>query len=384
MKKAIAAALSISMAASLAACGGSAASSGTAVQSTAASSAGTAASFEATELKYNFPYTASEDFDNVKIDCSADDPIELSLGCSGTYTGTVTGDAIAFAQDVVERATDGKVKIVLYEGGVLGSDTEMMSGMQMGSVDLVQASPSGQVTMIPNLSVLDIGGAFSSMDNCNTILGNFVELIQPDYASQGLQLLNCYGTDWRLLTSNKEYKSLADLQGSSIRVQENPYHIAFWKALGANPTPLAFGEVYLSLQQGMLDAQENPTASIIGVKLYEVQKYLYESDHIPFVSTSVASKALMDRLSDAQRQAVYEFFYANEWYMLEHPTHEDDIAYMESQGMTYIADMPADITAKYPEAAQASIDAMKGVVNADFLSNYVAELNKIEGTNLTA
>ncbi len=385
MKKIIASALAASMAVSLAACGGSSAASST---STAASAGSVAAApgFEATETKYPFAYPVSEDFENVKIDCSADSELELSLGCSGTISGTVNGDAVEFAQSVLEKATDGKVKITLYEGGTLGSDTEMMSGMQMGSVDLFTGAPSGQVTMIPNLAVLDIGGAYSSIDNCNTNLANFVDLIQPDYNSQGLQMMDCFATDWRLLTSNKEYKSLADLKGSTVRVQENPYHIAFWSALGANPTPLAFGEVYLSLQQGMLDAQENPYGSIIGAKLYEVQKYLYESDHIPFISTTIASKAKMDSLSASQQQAVYEFCYAMEYYMLENSQAaiDDENKTCVDGGMTYIAEMPADIVAQYPVAAQAAIDAMKGAVDSQFLSDYVAAVNSVEGTSLTA
>lgn len=385
MKKVIATALAAGMAVSLAACGGSSASS-TAADTGSAASTAALEGFEATDTTYPYAFTASEDFENVKIDCSADSEIELSLGCSGTITGTINGDAVEFAQQVVEKATDGKVKIVLYEGGTLGSDTEMMSGMQMGSVDMFTGAPSGQVTMIPNLSVLDIGGAYSSIENCNTNLANFVDLIQEDYSNQGLQLVSCFATDWRLLTSNKEYKSLSDLQGSTIRVQENPYHIAFWKALGANPTPLAFGEVYLSLQQGMLDAQENPYGSIIGAKLYEVQSYLYESDHIPFISTTVVSKAKIASLSAAQQQAVYEFCYAMEWYMMENT--EDAIAEelktVTDGGMTYIEEMPADILAAYPAAAQAAVDAMKGTVDSQFLSDYVAAVNSVEGSSLTA
>ena len=237
-----------------------------------------------------------------------------------------------------------------------------------------------------NAADAETGGAYSSIENCNTNLANFVDLIQPDYNNQGLQIMDCFATDWRLLTSNKEYKSLADLKGSTVRVQENPYHIAFWSALGANPTPLAFGEVYLSLQQGMLDAQENPYGSIIGAKLYEVQKYLYESDHIPFISTTVVSKAKMDSLSASQQQAVYEFCYAMEYYMLENAQAaiDDENKTCVDGGMTYIAEMPADIVAQYPAAAQAAINAMKGAVNEQFLSDYVAAINTVEGTSLTA
>lgn len=384
MKKFIATALAASMALSLVACGGSSAPAASASSEAAPAAPAQVGGFEATETTHPFAFPASEDFENVKIDCSADDAIELSLGCSGTISGTINGDAVEFAQSVVEKATDGKVKITLYEGGTLGSDTEMMSGMQMGSVDMFTGAPSGQVAMINNLAVLDIGGAFSSIDNCNEILANFVGLIQGDYNAKGLQMMSCFATDWRLLTSNKEYKSAADLKGSTVRVQENPYHIAFWTALGANPTPLAFGEVYLSLQNGMLDAQENPYGSIIGAKLYEVQKYLYESDHIPFVSTTIVSKAKYDSLSDAQKQAVNEFCYAMEYFMLENSAAaiEEELKIVQDGGMTYIAEMPADIVAMYPDAAQAAINAMKGNVTEQFLADYVAAINKIEGTNL--
>ena len=108
------------------------------------------------------------------IEC---EPIELSMGCSGTIEGTVQGDAVNAAMEAVSRWTNGAVKVNFYPSGQLGGDLELIEGAQMGSVDLFLGAPTAQVTLIPELAVVDIGGLFPTVAQCNTVLESFKEQI---------------------------------------------------------------------------------------------------------------------------------------------------------------------------------------------------------------
>lgn len=243
----------------------------------------------------------------------------------------------------------------------------------MGSVDMFTGAPTSQVGLIPELAVLDIGGLYTDVDSANKVLSSFKEQLEPYYNNAGLHLLTMYAPDFRILTSNKPITTSADLQGLNIRTQENKYHMAFWKALGTNPTPLAFGELYIALQQGMLDAQENPWASIVGAKLNEVQKYIVETNHIPFVSTYVINKGKYDGMSDAQKLACDQFILFCERYQLAGTA--DDDARMSNLCQTEfgieVTPVTDEVRAMYESASQTVIDMMKENIDPAFVDSYV-------------
>lgn len=307
-KRLTATALALALTLTLASCGGGTSSSG------AASNAGSTNSGDSSLAA---PTTTEivDDTTGLKIPC---EPITLSMGCSGTVDGTIMGDALDKYLAEIQEWTDGNFVINFYPSGQLGGDTELIEGAQMGSVDIFNGAPTSQVGLIPELAVLDIGGLYDNVDQCNEVLsGGFLEQIQPYYNEAGLRLLTAFATDFRITSSNDPINSLADLQGLNLRTQENKYHMAFWKELGANPTPLAFGELYIALQQGMMDAQENPWASYVGAKLCEVQNYMTFTNHIPFISTYVMNNAKYESMSDAQKQALNQFLYSVQKYQTE-------------------------------------------------------------------
>lgn len=338
-----------------------------------AESSTTTAAPQATEAVEEYNIDALKALAAEGMETSIDaEPVELSFGCSGTVEGTVMGDAIAAGIEAVSEWTGGNVKVNFFPGGQLGGDAEMISGMQMGSVDMYTGAPTSQVTVIPELAIMDIGGLFADADAANTVLNNMKDQLNSFYEGAGLRLEQIYVTNFRILTSNKPVTSAADLQGLNIRTQENEYHMAFWKQLGTNPTPLAFGELYIALQQGMMDAQENPWGSIVGPKLYEVQKYIVKTNHIPFVQTIVISKAKYDSLSDAQKLAIDQFTqYVNRFQLAG--TAADD-ARLEQVCKDYgceVSDVSSEITDLYPEATQVVVDMMKQKVDPALVDAYV-------------
>ena len=157
--------------------------------------------------------------------------------------------------------------------------------------------------------------------------------------------------------------------------------MAFWKELGANPTPLAFGEVYIALQQGMLDAQENPWASYVGAKICEVQNYMTFTNHVPFIGTYVMNNAKYESMSDAQKQALNQFIYSVQKYQTE-GTAEDDARMQklcEDEYGLVCSEVPEDIKEAYAGASQVVIDMMKEDIDPTFVDNYVAAVNAVRG-----
>ena len=171
----------------------------------------------------------------------------------------------------VEKKSNGKIKIDIYPNSQLGGDRELIESCQAGNIAIVIQGTSPQVNFIPKLAIFDLLNLFEDIDVAYKVLtGPFREKIAAEYEKAGFKLLCMVPVGMREMTSKKPITKIEDFKGVKIRTMENPYHIAYWKALGANPTPLAFSELYMALQQGTVDAQENPYAAVIASKFYEV------------------------------------------------------------------------------------------------------------------
>lgn len=373
LKKLTALTLALSLALSLTACGGGndSTSGGGASNSSSGGSNGGASTATTTEIV--------DDTTGLKIPC---EPIELSMGCSGTVEGTIMGDALDKYLAELKEWTDGNFVINFYPSGQLGGDVELIEGTQMGSVDIFNGAPTSQVGLIPELAVLDISGLYDNVDDCNSVLnGGFTDLIEPYYNNAGLHVLGMFATDFRITSSNDPINSMDDLKGLNIRTQENKYHMEFWRQLGANPTPLAFGELYIALQQHMLDAQENPWVSYVGAKLCEVQNYMTFTNHVPFISTYVMNNAKYQSLSDAQKQALNQFIYSMQKYIIEGTAADDARMQKECEDNYGLVcnELADDIKAAYPAATQAVVDLMKQDVDAAFVDKYVENAKAVTG-----
>jgi len=371
-KHIISLALALVMVFSLVACGGGDAGSTPATTPAAPAASGSTGTTTPAAPAASTTTELVDDTTGLKIAC---EPIELSMGCSGTIDGTASGDAVYKYLEEIKQWTDGNFVINFYPSGQLGGDAELIEGVQMGSVDIFMGSPSAQIGLVPELAILDIAGLYENIEQCNEVLsGGVRDQLETYYNKAGLHLGSAFSTSFRITSSNKAINSLADLQGLNIRTQENKYHMAFWKALGANPTPLAWGEVYIALQQNMLDAQENPWVSYVGAKICEVQSNMTFTNHIPFILTFVTSNAKYQSMSDAQKQALNQFFYSVQKETAEKsPADDERMQKMceDTYGLV-CADLAPDIWAAYPAATQAVVDLMKQDIDPTLVDNYVA------------
>ncbi|MCD8089183.1 MAG: TRAP transporter substrate-binding protein [Clostridiales bacterium] len=228
------------------------------------------------------------------------------LGTSSPEDTVTQIYAEKFADEVYELS-GGTMKIQVYPNSTLGGDRELIECAQDGSIPFVVQNTAPQVSFIPELCVFDLPCVFSTIEETRETVDNpeFREKIDPLYEGAGLKLLGISDQGFRVMTTNKKIESLDDFKGQKIRTMENSYHLAFWKAINANPTPMTFSEVYIGLQQGTIDAQENPYEVIVSSKFYEQQDYVIETNHLPHLITLIVSKDFYDSL-EPEKQAVID------------------------------------------------------------------------------
>ena len=206
----------------------------------------------------------------------------------------------------VEKLSNGRIKVELYPNAQLGGDRELCEGVQMGTIQMALPASSALAGFDKKVQVLDLPYLFTSrktaFEALDGILGN---KLNQYLLSKGFVVLGYQENGMRHVTNSKRpIKSPADLKGLKIRTMENPMHIAFFKELGANPTPMSWGELYTALQQGTVDAQENPYAMIDDGKFYEVQKYVSETGHLFSYEIIIANKKFMEKLPADLRKIV--------------------------------------------------------------------------------
>lgn len=185
-------------------------------------------------------------------------------------------------KEVIEKETNGAVKVNVFADNALGSDREVLEAVQLGDIDITLSNMAPLAAAYSDLYLFDTMFLINTREQAYEILdGEIGQHIAEGLKAKNLQTLSFPENGFRNLTTNdREVHTPADMKGLKVRVMENEIQIAYWKALGANPTPMAFGEVFTALQQKTIDGQENPVELIYDNKLNEVQKYMIMTQHI--------------------------------------------------------------------------------------------------------
>lgn len=210
-----------------------------------------------------------------------------------------------FAEEVY-RLSEGSMRIQVYPNSVVGGDRELLESCKDADIPFVVQNTAPQVTFMPDIAVFDMPVLFDSISEVRRVVDNpaFMQRISEVYRQGGFELLGYADQGFRVMTTNKPAQTLDDFKGQKIRTMENPYHLQFWKQLGANPTPMTFSEVYIGLQQGTIDAQENPYEVVVSNKLYEQQDYVVETNHLPHLISLIVSEKFMQKLSESQQAII--------------------------------------------------------------------------------
>jgi tripartite ATP-independent transporter DctP family solute receptor len=209
-----------------------------------------------------------------------------------------------WAAEEIKKRTNGKFEIQVFPASSLGKETDINQGLQLGSVDMIISGPSFAARSYPRIGIAYYPFIFRDGDHLLAYSKSavFKEMIDGYREKTGIQILayTYYGA--RHTTAQKPFTDCAGMKGLKIRVPDVPAYRATPEACGANPTPIAFAEVYLALQNGTVDAQENPLTTIEAKKFYEVQKAIMLTGHIVDGLTTQVAPHVWSKLSDAEKK----------------------------------------------------------------------------------
>lgn len=236
-----------------------------------------------------------------------DEPIVLRLADNHNEGyPTVKGDR-KFAE-LVEERTDGKIKIEVYPGGQLGDEKSVIEQVQFGAIDFTRTSISPLTEFNKDLSVLMLPYLYRDRDHMFKVLDGEV----GDKFLKSLEDNDMLGLCWfdggsrNFYNAKKEVKTVEDMKGLKIRVQQSKLMMDLVTAVGASPTPMTFGEVYSALQTGVIDGAENNWPSYLSTSHYEVAKYFTVDEHTRVPEMIVVSKMTYDKIPDEYKPIIEE------------------------------------------------------------------------------
>ncbi len=237
-----------------------------------------------------------------------EEKVTIRLAHNVTLGGTEDKAANKFAELVKEK-TNGTVEVTVYGGGQLGDETELLEGLQLGTVDAALATSAYISNLVPQFGLLDLPFLFSDYQDVHDKLegeaGEYLKDLLLE--KENIRVLGYFCSGFRvMLTKSAPITCLADIQNRKMRAPEVPVYIDMFKALGAAPTPIPFGEVYTSINTNVVDGVEVCAEEMYTMKFHEVGNYIAKTNHIFSTMIPLISESLFQKLSESQQQAVLE------------------------------------------------------------------------------
>ncbi len=300
-------------------------------------------------------------------------PVTFRFGHTLPATDSQNIAAQDFAKRV-EARTKGQIKIRVFANGTLGNDGTLVTGVRSGTIDIGVTGNPFLTGISPNLNVLDLPYLFDNEAQAFKVLdGPIGRGLLDDLGNYGLKGLAFWDIGFRSLTNNKKpVLKASDIDGLKVRTTPNPAHIKAFELLGANPQPMAFGEVYTALESGAIDGQENPPTLILSSKMYEVQKYLSLTRHAYTAGLVFMNKRKFDKLTPEHQQIMLEEALAAANYQRELNAKHQEAA------LTELRQHGVQITTN-PDL-ESIRKVVKGPVHAEFAEKYGDTILKaIEG-----
>jgi tripartite ATP-independent transporter DctP family solute receptor len=210
--------------------------------------------------------------------------------------------------EIVAAKSGGKMKVQELGGGVVGGEQQQLSAVQGGVQDMTLPSATVMGGVVKEFTLLDIPFSFSKAEQVDALMaGPFGQALMAKLPEKGLVGLGVWETGFRNFTnSRRPIVTVDDLKGLKLRVIPNPMFIESFAALGTNPVPMAFPELYGALESRAMDAQENPFSVVLTSRFNEVQKYMSVTNHVYTANPVVISKKVWDRMSPAEQKIIQD------------------------------------------------------------------------------
>jgi tripartite ATP-independent transporter DctP family solute receptor len=233
--------------------------------------------------------------------------MKLTLG-HGAAVGNPRHEAAVKFAEVLKAKTAGRIEVQVAPSAQLGDDAAMVTALRTGALDLSANSQGAVSNAVPEYAAFGMPFLFSSPAEAFKLLdGPLGKELADKSAEKGMILLGTWDNGIRQMTNSKHpITKVEDMKGLKMRVPPDATLVDIMAALGAESQQIKFAELYVALQQGVVDGQENPLVNIYASKLYEVQKYLALTNHQFQMTPFLMSKRTWDKLSDADKKAVQE------------------------------------------------------------------------------
>lgn len=264
--------------------------------------------------------------------------VTLKLGHLANEQNVWHKASLRFAEEAA-KLSNGRIEVQVFPNDTLGREMDLINGMQLGTADMTITGESLQ-NWAPLSALLAVPYGMTTLAQMDRVAGGPIgRQIEQEIVSRArVRPLAYFARGPRNLTSNRPIRTPDELNGLRLRVPNVPLFVAVWSALGARPTPMAFGEVFTSLQNGTIDAQENPLSLIRSANFNEVQKFLNRTEHVRSWIYLAISERRFQSLSAADKEAVTEAArraqaYERALFLEDEKSLEDDL---KARGMTFI------------------------------------------------
>jgi tripartite ATP-independent transporter DctP family solute receptor len=282
--------------------------------------------------------------------------------------------------ELVDKNSAGRLKVQVFPGGALGSDQANVSALQGGTLEMASMNSGIFASVVKDFEIYDFPFLFGNPKEADAVVdGPFGKSLHAKLADKGIVGLAYYELGFRNLTNSKRpITRVEDIAGLKLRVIPNPINVDWVTALGANPTPLPFPELYAALEQKAVDGQENPVATIRGAKLYEVQKHLALTNHQYNPQSVVVSKKFWDTLPEADRKVLQDAASESAKYQREQSraAQASILEELKKNGMQ-VTELPPAEVAKLREKMKPVIAKHSASVGDATVKAVMAELDKV-------
>jgi tripartite ATP-independent transporter DctP family solute receptor len=215
--------------------------------------------------------------------------------------------AMELFKEIVENKTAGRLRVEVYPNNQLGNQRDVTEGIQLGTIQMASIS-SPMAGFVPESNLFELPFLFENRDHFYAVLDSEIgEGLKPAFARRGFYLLGYFDVGVRhIMTVNQPIHSFDDMGGLKIRTMENPVHLDAFRAFGANPIPMAYGEVYTALEQGVIDGAEAANTNYYAKKFFEPAPYWAQVGWIHLVEYVIVSRYFFERLPDEYKKVIEE------------------------------------------------------------------------------
>lgn len=304
--------------------------------------------------------------------------LRISIGVNDSHPEF---EGIEKFKELVEAETDD-FDIELYHSGQIADDRSAIEMLQLGSLDITIPSTSPLVNFVPEYGVFDLPFTIPNEEVADELLdGEFGDHMLTLLEDQSLVGLAWWENGFRNLTNDvTPVATVEDVNGLKIRTMENAIHLDAWKALGANPTPMAFTELFTAMQQGTVDGQENPYPTIDLSQFGEVQEHVSNTSHVytPFIF--LFSKQIWDELTTEQQDILSEAAVeAGKYNRERNRTVAEESLERLKENMTFTEVTPEE-HARFQETVKPVIEKHAGDIGEEIVEDYLTKIEEIVAT----